>query len=129
MNVATDLKYSRSDEWVRVDGDVVTIGITDYAQHELGEVVYLELPEVGTKVIPDVSFGVVESVKAVSELVSPIAGEVTAINSPLTDEPSKINDAPYSDGWLIRVKLDNANLLNTLMDAAAYAAYRAEAEH
>jgi len=129
MNVPADLKYSSSDEWIRVEGDVATIGITDYAQHELGEVVYVELPEVGATVSPDVSFGVVESVKAVSELLSPVAGEVIAVNTPVSDEPAIINDAPYTDGWMIRVKLSDTNLPSDLMDAAAYTAYRADGGH
>lgn len=129
MNVPADLKYSSSDEWIKVEGDVATIGITDYAQHELGEVVYVELPEVGVKVSPDVSFGVVESVKAVSELLSPVAGEVIAINTPVSDEPAIINDAPYTDGWMIRVKLSDTNLPGDLMDAAAYTQYRSEGGH
>src|SRR5687768_11596458 len=99
MNVPNNLKYARTDEWVRLDGDTATIGITDYAQHELGEIVFVELPEVGATVKPDTSFGVVESVKAVSELLSPVAGEVVAANTPVTDDPSIINNSPYQDGW------------------------------
>lgn len=129
MNVPGNLKYSRTDEWVRLDGDVATIGVTDYAQHELGEIVYVELPEIGAGVTPAAAFGVVESVKAVSELLSPVSGEVTASNTPVTDDPSIINNSPYEDGWLIQVKLNDTALPADLMDAAAYAQYRAESEH
>ena len=129
MNVPDDLKYARSDEWVRVEGDTATIGITDYAQQELGEIVYLELPEVGASVSPGLAFGVVESVKAVSELVSPVGGEVLAANTPLTDDPSIVNNSPYADGWMIRVQIADAAPLDSLMDAAAYSAYRSESGH
>lgn len=129
MNILPDLKYSRSDEWVRLEGDTATIGITDYAQHELGEIVYLELPEVGSSVTPGVSFGVVESVKAVSELVSPLGGEVIEANETLTDEPSGINDSPFENGWLIRVRVTDSAPLDELMDADAYATYRSESGH
>src|SRR5688500_7260589 len=100
MNVPSDLKYARSDEWTRDDGEAVTIGITDYAQNELGEIVFVELPEVGSSIAPGAPFGVVESVKAVAELVSPIGGEVLEINSPLPDNPATINESPYENGWL-----------------------------
>src|SRR4028119_2083917 len=122
MNYPDDLKYSRSDEWVRTEGDTVTVGISDYAQHELGDVVYVELPEVGATVSQGVAFGVVESVKAVSDLLSPVSGEVVASNSTVTDDPSLINASPYGDGWLIKVKPsgDTAELI----DAQAYAEFR-----
>jgi len=129
MNILPDLKYSRSDEWVRLEGSTATIGITDYAQHELGEIVYLELPEVGSSVAPGVAFGVVESVKAVSELVSPVGGEVVEANEALTDDPAVINDSPFENGWLIRIKITDASPLDDLLDADAYAAYRAESGH
>ena len=95
MNIPSDLKYTRSDEWVRLEGDTVTIGITDYAQHELGELVFIELPEVGQKLSPGVSFGVVESVKAVAELNAPVAGEVVEINEALESEPAQINESAF----------------------------------
>lgn len=129
MNILPDLKYSRSDEWVRLDGDTATIGITDYAQHELGEIVYLELPEVGTSVTAGVPFGVVESVKAVSELVSPLGGEVIEANEALTDDPAGINESPFENGWLIRVRVTDAAPLDELMDADAYATYRSDSGH
>jgi glycine cleavage system H protein len=124
MQVPAELKYTQSDEWVRVEGDVATIGITDYAQHELGEVVYLELPDAGTTLTQGVAFGVVESVKAVSDLNSPVSGEVLESNTPLPDEPSIINDSPYENGWLIKVKLSDPAQVDALMNAAAYTSYR-----
>ncbi|HVF10247.1 MAG TPA: glycine cleavage system protein GcvH [Abditibacteriaceae bacterium] len=129
MNVPENLQYALTDEWVRVEGGEATLGITDYAQHELGEIVYVELPEVGTRVSAGEPFGVVESVKAVSELVSPISGEVTATNDPLTEAPAVINDSPYESGWMIRVRLNDTAALDTLMDAANYAEYRATSDH
>ena len=129
MNVPQELKYSRSDEWVRQDGEAVTIGITDYAQNELGEIVFVELPEVGTSVAPGVAFGVVESVKAVAELVSPVGGEVIEANTALPDEPALINESPYENGWMIKVKVAEAAPLDELLDATAYAEYRSESSH
>lgn len=122
MNTPQDLKYSRSDEWVREEGEAATIGITDYAQHELGDIVYLELPEAGTRVTAGAAFGVVESVKAVSDLVSPVSGEILESNSPATEDPSLLNASPYGDGWLLRVKLDGAK--SELLSASDYAAFR-----
>jgi glycine cleavage system H protein len=124
MNVPGELKYTQSDEWVRLEGDVATIGITDYAQHELGEVVYLELPEAGASLTHGVAFGVVESVKAVSDLVSPLSGEVVESNSPLTEEPAIINESPYERGWLVKVRVSDASQLDALMDSSAYTSYR-----
>lgn len=124
MNTPEDLKFSRSDEWLRQDGDIATIGISDYAQHELGEVVYLELPEIGTAIKQGASFGVVESVKAVSELNAPVSGEVVEANLAAVDEPSLLNESPYEEGWLIKVRTSEANA--DLLDAAAYAEYRAD---
>ena len=124
MNVPTGLRYTRSDEWVRLNGDIVTIGITDYAQHELGELVYVELPEVGHRLVVDASFGVVESVKAVAELLSPVAGEVIEVNEPLGEDPAVINGSPFGDGWLIRAKISNPEILNSLMSPADYEKYR-----
>jgi glycine cleavage system H protein len=125
MNVPSELKYARSDEWMREDGEIVTIGITDYAQHELGEVVYLELPEVGSSIAPGAPFGVVESVKAVAELVSPVGGEVVAVNSPLVDTPATINESPYENGWMIKIKAADTAPLGELMSGEEYFAYRA----
>ena len=124
MNIPSDLKYTRSDEWVRVEGDIATIGITDYAQHELGELVFIELPEVGGKLSPGVSFGVVESVKAVAELNAPVAGEITEVNDALADEPAQINESAFENGWVVKARIENPEMLDELMSAEEYAAYR-----
>jgi glycine cleavage system H protein len=123
MNYPEDLQYARSDEWVRVEGETATVGISDYAQHELGDIVYVELPEVGATVSPGVAFGVVESVKAVSDLVSPVGGEVLEANTPVTDDPSIINGSPYGDGWLIKVRVTAQS--QELISADEYVRYRA----
>jgi glycine cleavage system H protein len=122
-----DRRYTTSHEWVRIDGEVGTIGITDHAQKELGEIVYLELPEVGHVFNADEEFGTVESVKAVSELFSPLAGEVVEINQGAVSEPGIVNDDPFGDGWLIRVKLSTDEEVEKLMSAEEYEEYvRAE---
>lgn len=120
MNYPDDLKYSKSHEWVRVDGDRATIGITDYAQHELGDVVYLDLPKVGQTFRIEAAFGTVESVKAVSELYAPVSGEVLEINEVLLDSPEQINQSPYGDGWMLVVRLTEPAEVDTLLDAATY---------
>ena len=118
-----DLKYTKDHEWVRLEGDRGTIGITEYAQKQLGDVVYLELPEVGRKLEAHAAFGTVESVKAVSELFSPVAGEVTEANAALVANPESINTDPYGKAWMIKVKLSDPKAVAGLMDAAAYASY------
>jgi glycine cleavage system H protein len=119
-----NLKYSRSDEWVRVEGDEVVIGITDYAQDQLGDVVYVELPwDAGQSVEHDTKFGDIESVKATSELISPVSGEVVQANEELKDHPELINDYPYEKGWMLRVKLSVPAQLDGLMDADQYVQY------
>ena len=124
-----DLHYSESHEWVRVDGDIGTVGITDHAQKQLGEIVYLELPEVGHVFNADDEFGTVESVKAVSELYTPVSGEVVEVNKGAVSEPGIINDDPQGDGWLIKIKLSTDDEVRKLMSADAYAKYvREEAE-
>ena len=123
-----NLHYAQSHEWVRIDGDVGTIGITDHAQKELGEIVYLELPEVGHVFNADEEFGTVESVKAVSELFSPISGEVTEVNKAAVAEPGIVNDDPFGDGWLIRIKLSTDEEVGKLMTAEQYAEYVASEE-
>ncbi len=123
MNYPENLRYSRTDEWVNLEDGSATVGITDYAQHELGDIVYVELPGAGTNVSRGVAFGVVESVKAVSELLSPVTGTVVESNQAVADEPSIINDSPYGNGWLIKVQLEG-DAADDLMDAAAYAEYR-----
>jgi len=118
-----DLHYTTSHEWVRIDGDVGTIGITDHAQKELGEIVYLEMPDVGHVYNADEEFGTVESVKAVSELYIPISGEVVEINKSAVSEPGIVNDDPFGDGWLIKVKLTTDEEVKKLMSADEYAEY------
>jgi glycine cleavage system H protein len=119
MKFPDDLHYSRSHEWVRVDGDTATVGITEYAQKELGEIVYVELPEVGHVFDSGQEFGTVESVKAVSELFSPVAGEVTEINKQAVEDPAALNEDSYGDGWLIKLKLSTDDVTD-LMDAKGY---------
>jgi glycine cleavage system H protein len=119
-----ELKYSATDEWVRVEGDRATIGITDYAQHELGDVVYLDLPQVGRRLQADDLFGTVESVKAVADLISPLTGEVVEVNSPLTDTPEVLNQDPYGRAWMMVVKLDDPAEADGLMTAEQYEEFR-----
>ena len=121
-----DLRYTRSHEWVRIEGDAGTIGITDHAQKELGEIVYLELPEVGHVYNAEDEFGTVESVKAVSELFVPVSGEVVEVNKQAVAEPGVVNADPYGDGWLIRVKLSSGGEADQLLSAEQYAAYLKE---
>ncbi|MGC4046484.1 MAG: glycine cleavage system protein GcvH [Armatimonas sp.] len=119
-NIPVGLKYSKSHEWVQVEGDIATIGITDHAQEELGDVVYVELPEPGRVLAFDDVFGTVESVKAVSDLYSPLSGEVVEANSELSGNEASINDAPYEGGWLIKVRVKDASELDTLLTAEGY---------
>ncbi len=123
-----DFRYTKEHEWIKVDGDTGTIGITDYAQHELGDVVFVELPKVGTKLKAGQSLGTVESVKAVSEIYCPVAGEVTEVNAMLANAPEKLNQDPHGSAWLVKLKLANKSELQSLMDAAAYQAYVTEKE-
>ncbi len=118
-----DLKYAESDEWVRVEGDVVTIGISDYAQDALNDIVYVELPEVGDSVTQGETMGSLESVKAASDVYAHVSGEVIEINEVLEDEPETINADPYGAGWLVKIKVEDTPDLSGLMDAKAYAAY------
>jgi glycine cleavage system H protein len=120
MNIPAELKYTKDHEWAKVEGDLVTIGITDYAQGELGDVVFVEMPEVGGEVAKDDAFGTIEAVKAVADLFSPLSGEVIEINEALEDAPETINSDPYGAGWIIKVKVADASELDDLMDAAAY---------
>jgi glycine cleavage system H protein len=119
-NVPEDLHYSKDHEWVRVEGYTAVVGITDYAQDSLGDVVYVELPKVGEKFAANESFGSVESVKAVSEVFSPVSGEISALNEALNDEPEKVNQDPYGEGWMIKVKMSNAGEVDSLLTAAEY---------
>ena len=124
LNHPANLKYSKSDEWVRVEGDQATIGITDYAQDQLGDIVYIELPWDGSQTVSrETKFGDIESVKATSELISPVSGEVVKVNEALKDQPELINDNPYDEGWMIAVKLSNPAELDSLMSAEQYKAH------
>ncbi len=122
----SDYRYTKEHEWIQVQGSTATIGITDYAQHELGDVVFVELPKVGAKIRTSESFGTVESVKAVSEIYAPASGEVTEINAKLANAPETINADPHGAAWLIKIKLADPKEISNLMDAAAYQAYIAE---
>ena len=115
-----DRFYSKSHEWIRVEGDTATIGITDHAQKELGDVVFVELPDLGEIFDEGQEFGTIESVKAVSELFLPIAGEIVEVNKTLVDEPNAVNEDPHGDGWLVQVKVTSDGALDGLMNAAAY---------
>jgi glycine cleavage system H protein len=128
MAVPGDLKYTKSHEWVKVDGDLATIGMTDYAQGELGDITYLELPDPGTDVAALEPFGVVESVKAASDIYSPVGGEVVEVNTDAVSGPEVINSSPYQNAWLIKVRLSDGSL-DGLMDAAAYESYLEEVAH
>jgi glycine cleavage system H protein len=128
-NVPEDLHYSKDHEWVRVEGDQAIIGITDYAQNSLGDVVYVELPKAGEQFAANEPFGSVESVKAVSEVFTPIAGAVVTINESLADEPEKVNSDPYGEGWMIRLRMENRSAVDSLLSAAEYEDFtKAESE-
>ena len=126
MAYPANFRYTKEHEWVNVQGGVATVGITDYAQSELGDVVFVELPKVGAKLETGKSFGNVESVKAVSEIYAPAAGEVTEANGELATKPELLNTDPHGAGWLVKVKLANAAELSGLMDGPAYEAYIAQ---
>jgi glycine cleavage system H protein len=121
MSYPDDLAYSREHEWVRVSGSEATVGITSFAAEELGDIVFVELPEIGTALIQFGTFGVVESVKAVSDLYAPVSGEVTEVNEALRDAPELVNSDPFGEGWLMKVTLSDSSELDALMDAGAYA--------
>lgn len=122
QNVPDSLKYTKSHEWIRLDGEVATLGITDHAQHELTELVFVELPAVGRKVTAGEAFAVVESVKTASDVYAPLSGEVIEVNSVLTQNPGLINAEPYTGGWIIKLKLSQPAELNALLSAAEYRA-------
>lgn len=126
MSVPTNLMYTKSHEWARVEGDTVVVGISHYAQDQLGEVVYVELPEVGATADASGELGTLESVKAVTEFNSPAAGEVVEVNEKLEDEPNLVNESPYEDGWLVKV---SGTLVDGLLDAAQYEAFLEEESH
>jgi glycine cleavage system H protein len=126
LKTPADVKYTKNDEWVRIEGDTATIGISDFAQDALNDIVYLELPDVGAAIEQGKPFGVVESVKAASDLYMPIGGTVTEVNKPLVDDPETINTDPYGKGWMIKIKVSNAAEADSLMDSAAYEAFCAD---
>jgi glycine cleavage system H protein len=125
--IPTDRRYTKDHEWVRLDGDVATVGITQFAADQLGDVVFVELPEVGRAIEQFATFGVVESVKAVSDLFAPVSGAVGETNADLAGAPELVNQDPYGRGWMVRVRIDDASQLDALLDAAAYEALTAEA--
>jgi glycine cleavage system H protein len=118
-----DVRYSQDHEWARKDGDVFTVGISDFAQDQLGDIVFVELPEIGSTLDKGQDFGTVESVKAVSELFMPLSGEVLEVNGSLEDEPEKVNNDPYGEGWMIKVRAANPGDFDALMDSQAYLAH------
>lgn len=120
MNIPAGLKYTKEHEWIKVDGDVATIGITDFAQGELGDIVYVEIETVGETLEADEVFGTVEAVKTVSDLFMPVSGEVIELNSALESDPELVNNDPYGKGWMVKVKLTDASQIAGLLDAAAY---------
>ena len=119
-NIPDNLHYSKDHEWVRVENDVAVIGITDHAQEQLGDVVYVELPKAGESFSANESFGSVESVKAVSEIFTPVSGAIAEVNGTLTDEPEKVNKDPYGDGWMIKMKMSTPGEVDSLLTAAEY---------
>ena len=128
-NVPENLHYSKDHEWVRVEGDTAVVGITDHAQDQLGDVVYVELPKPGEEFAAHESFGSVESVKAVSEIFTPISGKVSEVNGSLNDEPEKVNQDPYEEGWMIKITMSNPGEVDSLLSAAEYEDFtKAESE-
>ena len=126
-NIPVTLKYSKSHEWARIEGDTVTVGITDHAQYELTDIVFVELPETGRELAAGDACAVVESVKSASDIITPLAGEVTEVNTALADTPEQVNDSPYEDGWFFKLKLAGEPDTSAMLDAAQYAAEIGEA--
>ena len=120
MNFPQELKYTKDHEWISLDGDVATIGITDFAQHELGDIVFVDIDTKGKKLDAETVFGTVEAVKTVSDLFLPVSGTITEVNPVLESEPEKVNTDPYGDGWMVKMKVDNPEDVNKLMDVASY---------
>ena len=120
MNIPSDLKYTKDHEWIKVEGDIVTVGITDFAQGELGDIVYVEVETVDETLEAEEIFGTVEAVKTVSDLFLPVSGEIVEFNESLEDEPEKVNSDPYGEGWMIKIKMSDDSQLNDLLDADAY---------
>ena len=129
MSSPTDLRYTKTHEWVRVEGDTATLGITDHAQSELGDITYLELPESGDSISVGTPFGVVESVKAASDIYSPIDGEVIELNDVAVDAPELLNQSPYDQAWLLKIRLSDQSQIDSLMNPQEYDSYAAEAAH
>jgi len=125
MTTPGELRYSEDHEWVKIEGEVATIGITDYAQEELGDIVFVELPQVGATLKQGATLGVVESVKAVSDVYAPVSGAVVEVNGHLSDHPETINESPYQDGWMVRVSMADAAEIGRLMTAEQYEAFTA----
>ena len=122
-NIPENLRYSKDHEWVLVEGETASIGITDYAQHSLGDVVYIDMPRVGDRLSSHEAFGSVESVKAVSEIFTPVAGEIVEVNDGLNDSPEKVNSDPYGDAWFIRIKMDNPGDADAMLSGEEYEEY------
>ncbi len=122
MSIPTELKYSKEHEWLRIEGDIATIGITAFAQGELGDIIYVDIDTVGETIEKDAIFGTVEAVKTVSDLFMPVSGEVLEFNEALKDKPELVNSEPYEDGWMIKIKLTNPDEVESLLDATAYQA-------
>lgn len=120
MNIPSELKYTKDHEWIKVEGDTLTVGITDFAQRELGDIVYVEVETVDETLEAEEIFGTVEAVKTVSDLFLPVSGEIIEFNELLEDEPEKVNSDPYGDGWMIKIKISNPSQLDALLDSDAY---------
>jgi glycine cleavage system H protein len=123
MSIPAKLKYSIEHEWIKVDGDIATVGITDYAQGELGDVVFVEMPQVGDEFESGESFGSIEAVKAVSDLYMPVSGTIQEINENLEDNPAEVNSDPYNEGWMVKIKMSNPSELDDLLSADDYASH------
>ena len=123
MNLPEDLKYTKEHEWIRVSGNIATVGITDYAQDQLGEVVFVELPDEGEEFSKDDAFGSVESVKSVNDIYSPVSGKIIEVNDPVADSPEIVNDDPFGEGWLVKIELENNAELKELLSAKDYKKY------
>ena len=120
MNIPNDIKYTKEHEWVSLDGETVTIGITDYAQSQLGDIVFVEFPDINSEINQNETFGVIEAVKTVADLFAPVSGEIIEVNSSLEDSPNFINSDPYGSGWIIKVKIKDSNEYNGLMSSDVY---------
>jgi glycine cleavage system H protein len=120
VEIKPDLRYTKSHEWIKVDGDTATMGVSDFAQSELGDITYLELPEPGESVTQSEPLGVIESVKAASDIYAPVSGEIVEANDQVVDAPESVNSSPYDDAWLVKIKLSDPSEVDALMDSAAY---------